>query len=1106
MAALARAASEEGPSPLDGLHPDALAHSVKEALAAGLVDDLDWLTPTAAGLALYDLASALPPGHEQRDLGRRVLSRLHAANAEGFAALATRMAQTTGKGLSNAAVRARIALVAELPLSLGVRDGPLALALVSRRELAREWIAQASTRSLPSRRLAARLIERAARESSKRAAQGDPHAFRAFGSDAVKDAWARLLADRESLVWRHVAVARGLVAPWMPEARKQIEASLKQGLTPTEWRRGATSLAAMCAVQPDASLRATGAFLALGVYAKDPGIASAFVWGLARAAEAEPEATQELLGRILEGATSDVAEAVLELRAELGESAVLEEAASRAVSLLTASTTHRAGDDGGEALYAELIRDLERPSGHQERLHGRLARGLVAFAQDGAKPAYLIARELLEAAQETMRALEVVAPSEELASSEAGQDARRTALVVLRDLDMSLLERSVVADLLHLGPAGDAAKNEDALDGLRERMTSWILARETPSADADAEPEPRELPHPTLRLRRLRTLLHLVDSDLGEVPESSPRATNLRARGLRVARGLSRRYAKKPAAILRRTLLATLARTVDALVRVEACDVADALLSLAMELHDAADFETMAEASMDPDLIQVLERYARFVKATTATKLELKRDSDAPDSLLPPARKAPPGNPKLHAIEELAAELTSEVSGRLDALRAVVTRLHAALVKVESVRSLRALSSAGNAEPDVIVQLESAAIALAQMCIGARGRLEPERTSVPPASTTAGRFLSLAVARVLTGAEASLTDAVLRPSIDELTRNLPPAMGRVVAAILWGLAERPLEPPSGGPVLQVVEEVQLPAWVPARRTIGGFYVLRPLGTGGAGSVFIVNRVEDRHDPNAERFALKVPDYSVTAARSISEQEFLQLFRAEASALLTVPSHPNLARFVTFDLAARPKPILVMELVEGISLERMIESGAIDMSRCLGVLEDVAAGLEAMHGVGVGHLDLKPSNVVLRRNEQPVLVDFGLAGRHIRPGCATGPYGAPEVWGAIPDGVTPTPMAADVYAFGCLAFEALTGKLLFDAGSEVAQVAMHIAHDGFPPPVKAMAGAPGLASLAELLFSTLRRDARQRPTVREVRAALKRLKPSLAGVSWPLQVD
>jgi hypothetical protein len=98
------------------------------------------------------------------------------------------MATTTGKGLSSSGIRARIALIAELPVSAGIQDERLALALVSRRELAREWIVQSSTRSLASRRLAARLLERAAREVARRASQSDPHPLRVFTTEAIVEA------------------------------------------------------------------------------------------------------------------------------------------------------------------------------------------------------------------------------------------------------------------------------------------------------------------------------------------------------------------------------------------------------------------------------------------------------------------------------------------------------------------------------------------------------------------------------------------------------------------------------------------------------------------------------------------------------------------------------------------------------------------------------------------------------------------------------------------------------------------------------------------------------------------------------------------------------
>ncbi len=60
MASLALAASLDGPGPLDGLNPDALLRSVQVAMADGLLDDLSWLAPSAASIAIYEIAGALP--------------------------------------------------------------------------------------------------------------------------------------------------------------------------------------------------------------------------------------------------------------------------------------------------------------------------------------------------------------------------------------------------------------------------------------------------------------------------------------------------------------------------------------------------------------------------------------------------------------------------------------------------------------------------------------------------------------------------------------------------------------------------------------------------------------------------------------------------------------------------------------------------------------------------------------------------------------------------------------------------------------------------------------------------------------------------------------
>ena len=253
LANLARAAAVDGPSPLDGIAPDALARSAKSALDGGLFEDLDWLSPAAVGVALYELASALPAGTEKRELGRRVVARLNEGSAEVFAAVATRMALGTRKGLTGPGVRARVALLFSARGG-AVDAGPLAFAFASRRELAREWIAQPSTGSLPARRLAARMLERAAVAAARRASQGDDFAPRVFSTDQIAGAFARLLADREPLVWRHAAVARGILAGISAPHWKAIVDALHPRLTPTEWRRGAVSMVAAIATTPERAL------------------------------------------------------------------------------------------------------------------------------------------------------------------------------------------------------------------------------------------------------------------------------------------------------------------------------------------------------------------------------------------------------------------------------------------------------------------------------------------------------------------------------------------------------------------------------------------------------------------------------------------------------------------------------------------------------------------------------------------------------------------------------------------------------------------------------------------------------------------------------------
>jgi len=197
----------------------------------------------------------------------------------------------------------------------------------------------------------------------------------------------------------------------------------------------------------------------------------------------------------------------------------------------------------------------------------------------------------------------------------------------------------------------------------------------------------------------------------------------------------------------------------------------------------------------------------------------------------------------------------------------------------------------------------------------------------------------------------------------------------------------------------------------------------------------------------------------------------------------------------------------MELVEGPNLERLVETQGLDVPRALQALAEVLDGLTAMHEAGVGHLDLKPANVVLRDGATAVLVDFGLAGRNLRPGCGSAPYSPPEVWGAAPADAKPTPMAADVYAFACLAFELLTGELLMEGETEIALVSSHLGHDGLPPRLRSFARDPRLQDIGELLFAALRRLPQARLSIAELKAEWGRRTQRLAKtpIAWPIPI-
>jgi hypothetical protein len=1088
IVSLGHATAQRGPAPLEGVEPNALVPAVRIALGDGLLDDLEWLSPDAAAVAFYEIAAALPAGVEKREVGRRVATYTYDGAADTFAAVATRMALGSNKALSVPPLGARVSLVLELPFGESARTPALALALASRRELVKEWIARPSRGSLPARRLAARLIERGAAEAARLSASGEDDAARVFRAESLARSYRELLWDREPLVWKHAAIARGLLATTMPELADEIEAHLAPGLSPTEWRRAATSLGASVAAEPASASRRIRDWLKSGVLERDPDVAGCVVWGLAHAATLEPDAAEQILLAMAETEGAAIAES-FEQAARDQPSWRRTRAAELLRQVLRRGLSSGTGSDEAScrgALANELLDDLAPPPPtlgpdglgarlgfHPSSLRRAVASALSAFAGHGPKRAYDLAISAVALAHDRVSALEAL-PRDPTA-------AQPEKLALLRDLDIGLLQSATLPNLLALNrrlpDAG--ASHQQAMETLHDRLCSAILAEEAAERHDAKGARPSTLP-----MQRIKALIHVLDGDVEPTVEDELRSAAVRGRSLEAVHTLARRFASFAPAKLPRSLGAALARALESLVRAESCDSVDVLLFAASRFAEPEPLGILADACKQPELGALFAQYAALLRQ--------QRGGDDADEL----------RRRLDALERFSRELSSENSGREQALRAVLVKLSRSLEAVHGASSVSDLAVVGHGGESVLGALAEAVSSLVQMVAASSQRMFCAAAEEGPVSArhpTSG--LMRAAHRAASGAPSNVPQ-----SIDDLLDRLGPALPRPIGALVASTLARARNLPKTvirAEGREKQQEPALPSWMPPRRTLGGFHVVRPLGTGGEGSVFVVKRIEERDDPSAESLALKVPAWTAQIGRHMSEAAFLQRFQSEASALLSLPLHRNLARFVTFDLGARPKPILVMELVAGISLDLVITRRQLKMAGALAILDGVLAGLEAMHAAGIAHLDVKPSNVVLRNGKEPVLVDFGLAGRQIRPGCGSGPYGSPEVWGVVADDGSAPATFADVYSAACLVYETLTTQPLFDQPTEVALIAAHVAHDGWPTPLRSWHRQAEIAEVAELVGRGLRRRPRDRIDIATFRKKLASLAPVLSELSWPL---
>ena len=555
IAALGQTGSGYGPPPLDGVDPEVLGRAAQLALDVGLADDLAWLAPGPGAVALYEITAALPSGRARRELGRRVFARVYEGNAATFAIVAARMALGSGRTFEAAAVRARIGLVLDMPTGSAVNPDPLALTLTTSRDLRNTWLLSARTGTLHERRLAAKILEHAAREAATRAHQGDPHPMLHLLQGEIRDVYDQLLADREPLVWRHAATARGLLSTVAPAFQTEIEAGLDEALTPTQWRRAAVSLVASIPADPEQTLRACRRVLEGTLGKRDPGIAATMVLGLPRVIEAEPEAAEQLLDMVASTRRPDVAEAVAALLGDLTSTTFGRVSAQK----LRATLASRA-EGSGSVLRTIADRSLRMLDGDaledDDDLVGALRRAMIEFESTGARAAHELA---LKAAAKLHHALDF------LGNQDAHDEQMQPYLLgALSDVDACALERPRLAHLLQLGRRpGDTDQSVPELDRLYERLGRWLVDAEA-SAARSGDSKSAGL----AEQRHLKALLHLVDVESARSEDDS----SVRERVRRTVQVMLRRVVESPGQLVHRIACATLARTCDAAVREGVCE------------------------------------------------------------------------------------------------------------------------------------------------------------------------------------------------------------------------------------------------------------------------------------------------------------------------------------------------------------------------------------------------------------------------------------------------------------------------------------------------------------------------------------------------------
>jgi serine/threonine-protein kinase len=223
--------------------------------------------------------------------------------------------------------------------------------------------------------------------------------------------------------------------------------------------------------------------------------------------------------------------------------------------------------------------------------------------------------------------------------------------------------------------------------------------------------------------------------------------------------------------------------------------------------------------------------------------------------------------------------------------------------------------------------------------------------------------------------------------------------------------------------------------------IGDYQVTGVLGAGGMGKVYKVrNVISDR----VEAMKVLLPDL-------VAMPELADRFLREIK-VLAMLNHPNIAQLHTA-VRANNQLLMVMEFVEGETLDHRLRQGALPLPQALDCIAQVLSALDFAHTHGVVHRDIKPANMMLTPSGVVKLMDFGIAkatadNKLTMTGTTMGSvyYMSPEQI----QGVATLDGRADLYSVGVTLYELVTGKRPFDGESQYSIMAAHLEKSPVPP--------------------------------------------------------